>query len=184
MSKSFEHQNVQSGRSRAERRVAPRFPPSAIPGLKSVRLATADAEVELLNMSRTGALIEGMTRLSPRSPVGIRLTAGSRSFILRGRVVRSQVCGYDGERLKYRSALRFDEEFLMLPTEEPGSIGLPAGATLAQEPPPPPVAVVVETQPEVVAEAPSVPRPEISVTFTAHCGSVEELQDLLRANDW
>jgi hypothetical protein len=184
MSKGFEVQSARSGKSGSERRVAPRFPPSAIPGLKSVRLATADADVQLLNMSRTGALIEGMTRLSPKSPVSIRLTAGSRSFILRGRVVRSQVCGYDGEKLRYRSALKFDEDFLMLPAEEGGIAAIPLEPAPVDEILPLAAVQVAESKPHPAVDVDRTPPDYGRVTFNARCGSVEELQDLLRANDW
>jgi len=97
----------------AEKRSAPRLPPSAITDLKSVRLI-AGPEVTLINISRGGALIETDALLVPHSSIAIRLVTAEAVFLLRGRVLRSRASSFHGSNLVYHSALAFDEELPFL----------------------------------------------------------------------
>lgn len=167
----------------AERRKSERFPASAIPDLKSVQLSGTESEVELVNVSRGGALLEGMTRLTPRSPISIRIIAGGHNFLLRGRVLRSEVCGYSGAKLKYQTALRFDEEFALLPVNSSEPVRLAADIVDLQPPPP-----AFETESPGAPAAPEAAEPpgepDLEGCFTAYCAPYEELRHCLNANNW
>jgi hypothetical protein len=168
-------------KAESERRRTHRFPATAIPGLKTVNLGTGP-EVELVNISRGGALVESLTRLTPSSNISLRLLAGESSFVIRGRVLRSQVAGFLGSMLKYRSAIQFTQEFVLLPeVESPVSDAEPrispqsAGSS--------PAATPLASASAPLATEPTDPA-EGDLTFTAHCASFDELETLLRANNW
>ncbi|MBP1597528.1 MAG: PilZ domain protein [Acidobacteria bacterium] len=99
------------------RRRAPRLAPSAIPELKSARLL-AGPEIQLINLSRGGALLESDTRIIPGANICIRLVAADAVFLLRGRVLRSRASQLRGSALVYECAIAFDEEFPLLPRSE------------------------------------------------------------------
>ena len=75
---------------------------------REVKLSPGGA-AELLNVSETGLLVEGKTRLSTGSKVLITLT-GREQKRLTGRVVRCQVCAIhrDGT-MTYQTALSLDQ---------------------------------------------------------------------------
>ena len=167
-------------KSGSERRRTFRFPPNAVPGLKTVHLGSGP-EVELVNISRGGALLESTSRLTPSSNISLRLVAGESSFVIRGRVIRSQVAGFLGSMLKYRSAIQFTQEFVLLPEAESPSIEPDAAAytkPVGEEVP------EMNSAPESGIPADPADGAELDPTFTAYCGSYSELETLLRANNW
>ena len=95
-----------------ERRRWPRMPPSVIPSLKSTRLLVG-TDVQLLNVSRGGVLLETEARMIPGTTICIRLVAADAVFVVRGRVTRSRASLMRGTALLYESAIEFDE---LLPT--------------------------------------------------------------------
>jgi hypothetical protein len=100
-----------------QRRASPRLPPTAIPSLKGVKLV-AGPEVQLINISRGGALIESEARLSPGSHLCLRLVTAESVYLLKGRILRSKVAAVAEGCLRYQSAISFDEEFSILPQRE------------------------------------------------------------------
>jgi hypothetical protein len=174
---------ARNGNRSIEQRRSHRFPPQAIPGLKAVHLGTGP-EVELVNISRGGALLESTTRLPPSTNICLRLVAGASSFVLRGRILRSHVAGYLGNMLKYQSAISFSQEFSLLPAQE-----LPAREVEAPHPPqanppiPPPVAAPEISMDDIPA-SPPVESADAGFTCTARCSSYEVLEAILQVNDW
>lgn len=84
--------------------------PSAVPSLKSVSLVTGP-DVQLINISRGGALFQTNARILPGAGICIRLVATDALFFLRGRVLQSQVSSSRGSELHYECRVAFDEEF-------------------------------------------------------------------------
>ena len=111
------HREKDSQGNELNRRRAPRLAPSAFPELKSARLL-AGPEVQLINLSRGGALLESDTRIIPGANICIRLVAADAVFLLRGRVLRSRASHLRGSALIYECAVAFDEEFPLLPGSE------------------------------------------------------------------
>ena len=99
-----------------ESRKAPRFDASAIPSLKSVHLVE-EAEVKLINISRSGALIEAQERMAPGSNVSLRVVTKETEYILKGKIIRCYVYTI-GEVLTYQSAVEFYEDFTLMPSGE------------------------------------------------------------------
>ena len=124
----------------ADGRGAPRMEATEAGLNREVKLSPGGA-AELLNVSESGLLVEGKTRLSTGSKVLITLT-GREPKRLTGRVVRCQVCAIhrDGT-MTYQTALALDQ---------------PAGLENVAEPP---AAVVDRSEPVVPREPAVVPTP-------------------------
>jgi PilZ domain len=165
----------------SDRRRTHRFPATAIPGFKTVHLGTGP-EVELVNISRGGALVESTSRLTPSSNISLRLVAGESSFVIRGRVLRSQVAGFLGCMLRYRSAIQFTQEFVLLPEIESPVVDDEAPSVpQSADDPTPESPLVLTSAPPAIELGESA---EADPTFTAYCASYDELETLLRANNW
>jgi PilZ domain-containing protein len=100
-----------------DRRVSPRLQPHEVPWIREVKPISGDG-ARLLNISRTGVLLETTARLQPgrRSTVVIVNDADQKERA-EGQVVRTELVaiGKSGE-LIYRTALAFTREFdLKLP---------------------------------------------------------------------
>ena len=65
-------------------------------------------EVQVLDLSRGGALIEGRARFRPNSMVDLRLNGKGRAVDLRGRVVRCYVSALDAGTVSYRAGVAFE----------------------------------------------------------------------------
>lgn len=91
-----------------ERRSWPRSrcPPEHVSHTACVR---PGRDVQVLDLSRGGALLEGPVRLVPDSMVQLRLNGGRRAVHLRGRVVRCYVSGLDGGIVSYQTGVAFEE---------------------------------------------------------------------------
>jgi hypothetical protein len=92
----------------AEGRRAPRLEAAEAGLSRDVKLSPGGA-AELLNVSETGLLVEGKTRLSTGAKVLVTLN-GREQKRLTGRVVRCQVCAIhrDGT-MTYQTALALDQ---------------------------------------------------------------------------
>jgi hypothetical protein len=66
-------------------------------------------DVQVLDLSCMGALIQGTTRLVPGSRVELRVGAIGSSLPIRGRIVRSYVSAIQRDVVFYRSAIAFDQ---------------------------------------------------------------------------
>lgn len=127
---------------------APRMEASEAGLNREVKLSPGGA-AELLNVSETGLLVEGKTRLSTGAKVLITLN-GRDTKRLTGRVVRCQVCAIhrDGT-MTYQTALALDQPAGLEPVA--AESGAPAAeAAVASAPPEP--AAVASAAPRLVNE--------------------------------
>lgn len=95
-----------------ERRDSQRLPPEAVPSLQSVCLSRGP-EVQVINISRFGALLESEVRLPPRIRIFLRIVTTNGVIQLAGRVLRSEISGLKGVP-RYQSAIAFEEPFRLL----------------------------------------------------------------------
>jgi hypothetical protein len=86
--------------------IEPRFAASAVPTITGVRLSPGDA-VDLVNISRSGMLVEGRTRFVPGTFVSTFFDGGFKPAQAKGKVVRCQVSSIVGGALQYQSAIQF-----------------------------------------------------------------------------
>jgi hypothetical protein len=129
----------------AEGSRAPRLEAAEAGLNREVKLSPGGA-AELLNVSETGLLVEGKTRLSTGSKVLVTLT-GREQKRLTGRVVRCQVCAIhrDGT-MTYQTALALDQ-----PAGLENIVGENGAAAAAAAP-------AASVEPEPVAIAATAPR--------------------------
>jgi len=66
-------------------------------------------DVQVLDLSRGGALIEGRARFLPDSAVELRFNSPARSRPLRARVVRCYVSALESGTVSYQAGVAFDE---------------------------------------------------------------------------
>jgi hypothetical protein len=116
--------------------IEPRFPSSAVPAIKGVRLSPGEA-VQLVNISRTGVLVEGRTRFVPGTRVTVVFDGTFTPAQVKGRIVRCQVSSIHDGSLRYQSGIQFDKKLEAHPGDlkealpEPGT---PAAAAAAAAP--------------------------------------------------
>ena len=173
-----------SGKKRAsekpavERRAAPRLSPSAIPSLKSVRLV-AGPEVRLINISRSGALVESEARLSPGSNLCIRLVTEESMYLLKGRVVRARAAAFAGTTIRYQIAVAFDEELPILAGAEAEELS----SKIAESEKPPPDES--RTAPSDSEADPDACESSPVVTVIANYADMDkDLQRMFEINNW
>lgn len=66
-------------------------------------------EVIVVDLSRQGALVEGVWRLRPGARIDLQLETGAKDTIVRGRVERCYVASLtDPAGVRYRAAIRFE----------------------------------------------------------------------------
>ena len=82
--------------------------PEEIDGFESVFLIPG-GEVDVVNVSNSGILVETGARVKPGSPVQLRVTMTGASQMVDARIVRSEVMTVDGGGLRYELAIAFDE---------------------------------------------------------------------------
>ncbi len=94
----------------AERRAGPRVPGSQV--LKGGKAQTmTGAEINLVEVSRSGALLRSQKRLTPSSSIRIKLITPGAVYILSGRILRCAVASLREKGLQYEAAISFDQEF-------------------------------------------------------------------------
>ena len=91
-----------------ERRQRVRRVPELDEGLSRMRLRTG-AELIVLNVSDTGALVEGTVRLLPGTRVDVHVVAQHGRVLVRCRVVRVWVSAVAADAIRYRGAFLFDQ---------------------------------------------------------------------------
>lgn len=99
-----------------ERRRSGRWTPGSKEALSRVRLRTG-RELAVINVSTTGALVEGTPRLLPGTHVDVHVTAAQGRVLVRARVVRCAVWTVTADVITYRGALAFNVPVDLLPTE-------------------------------------------------------------------
>ena len=97
-----------------DRRQAHRFDPSDIPSLESVHLGEGPG-MTLINISRSGALIETQRQMSPGSSVSLRIVTEEVVYLIKGQILRCHVHSID-KAVTYRCAIAFDEDFTIFPS--------------------------------------------------------------------
>lgn len=103
----------QKGQNLEERRKAPRFDLFfSMPTLKSIHRADG-LEVDLINLSRRGALIDSPERISPGSGIFLRVITEETTYTFKGRVTRCSISPMNART--FQSGIEFDEEFTFLP---------------------------------------------------------------------
>ncbi len=104
----------------SDRRRAVRREPDSDEPLSRVRLRTG-RELTVVNISASGALVEGLTRLLPNTHTDLHIVTRHGRVLVRTRVVRALVWRLERDRVCYRTALTFDTA---VDTEvDPASIG-------------------------------------------------------------
>jgi hypothetical protein len=94
-------------RSGLERRRADRRVPRAEETLARVRLRTG-RELAVVDLSSTGALIGGSTRLLPGTHADVHIVTRHGRVLVRTRVVRAWVWRLEPDCVQYRAGLAFD----------------------------------------------------------------------------
>jgi hypothetical protein len=94
------------GDLRERRRTARRSPDAREP-LSRMRLR-AGRELTVVDVSASGALVEGPTRLLPGTHVDVHVVTRQGRVLVRSRIVRAYVCGVRADAVCYRGALAFE----------------------------------------------------------------------------
>jgi hypothetical protein len=89
----------------------------------------AGREISLVDISASGALVEGDTRLLPGTHVDVHVVTTNGRVLVRSRVVRAFVSAVAGDRITYRAALAFERH-----VDVPGYLVPAAGIHAASEP--------------------------------------------------
>jgi hypothetical protein len=89
-----------------DRRRSGRWAPGSQTACSRVRLR-AGRELVVINVSTTGVLVEGTTRLLPGTHVEVHVTAAQGRVLVRARVVRCAVWTVTADVITYRGALAF-----------------------------------------------------------------------------
>jgi hypothetical protein len=99
------------------RRVDPRVPLSRT-SISHVKLAAGDP-VQLVNVSRSGALLEGNSRMRPGMRVTLQVKETDQAALVCGRVIRCSIVSVAEGALRYRFAVAFDKpiDFQIMPGE-------------------------------------------------------------------
>ena len=102
----------------ANRRAEPRYQPSAVPAITGVKTSAGDL-LTLVNISATGVLVEGNTRIKPGERVSLAIF-GLEPSQVSGRVVRSVVSAIGNSgTLRFQTGIAFDRRVrIPLPAED------------------------------------------------------------------
>jgi hypothetical protein len=68
----------------------------------------AGGELNVVNISSTGVLVEGESRLLPGTHLELHVVTGEGRLLVRSRVVRAHVCALAHDSVTYRGAFLFD----------------------------------------------------------------------------
>jgi|GEM_PF-3300039 len=104
---SSEKKEIQSNR-----RLSPRLKAEDVPFLKSVELYQGK-EIQIVNISRGGILIETETRLRPDFKVMLTLVTTEGVYKRDGTILRSSISSLSGVP-KYRTAIAFKQPFELM----------------------------------------------------------------------
>jgi hypothetical protein len=89
-------------------------------------------DVEVIDISSGGALVEGVRRLLPGTVVELFLVAGDLCASIRGRVLRCAIVGLKPTSVLYRGAIGFDSELRWFPARSCAA-GAGSGSELPAE---------------------------------------------------
>jgi len=96
-----------------DRRCAKRMPQQR-PGLWTVRMPWG-TDVELVNISRTGVLIESGSKVTPGVSMELHLNGLGQQRIILARFVRSEIATVDRMGVRYHAAAQFEQPLDILP---------------------------------------------------------------------
>jgi hypothetical protein len=113
-----------------ERRAFPRISPEAMAGIDRARLRPGRS-AHVVDLSPGGALIEADWRLLPGMRVEIQVGEPVTMFKVAGKVLRCHVALLDRERIRYRGALKFEQQ---ISVGEMSTHGVAAGTDGPQVP--------------------------------------------------
>jgi hypothetical protein len=99
-----------------DRRHGNRWVPASTDPLSRVRLRLG-RELSVINVSTSGALVHGTTRLLPGTHVDVHVTASQGRTLIRARVVRCAVWDVAADVLQYRGALAFSAPVELQPID-------------------------------------------------------------------
>jgi len=94
----------------SKRKRARRWSGDELPWISSVKLSWG-LELRLLNISRSGVLVESGIRLTPGNRTQIQLGGPHSDLVVAARVVRSRVSTVDPLGVRYVSAAQFEQSF-------------------------------------------------------------------------
>jgi hypothetical protein len=98
-----------AGQSVDERRVALRKGRNSVPWLSGINLSWGP-ELQLVNISSTGVLVESGSKFTPGSTTDLFLTGPETNIVVPVRFVRSDVARIDGLGVRYHAAAAFTRE--------------------------------------------------------------------------
>ena len=98
---------MHSDRPGIERRRTERRTPAPAEPLSRVRLR-AGRELQVLDLSNAGALVEGAARLLPGTHVDVHIVTRDGRVLVRSRIARAYVSHVEARAICYRGALNFD----------------------------------------------------------------------------
>jgi hypothetical protein len=111
-----------------ERRRALRRSPHPTEAVSRVRVR-AGRELAVINVSSTGALVEGDARLLPGRQFEVHVVTADGRTLVRSRVMRAWVEQLWSDRVLYRAALSFEHPLELAPVVNEPSVNAPAGFT-------------------------------------------------------
>jgi hypothetical protein len=136
----------------ADAAIDPRYPATAFPSIASVRLSPGDG-VDLVNISRSGVLVEGRTRFVPGTRVTVIFDGGFQPANNKGKVIRCQVSSISAGALRYQSGIQFEKKLDALDPQ------VPAAAPVAEVAPMPRAVPATATATATTGPAaPAMPR--------------------------
>jgi hypothetical protein len=105
-----------------DRRWAERTAQRALPWLWAVRLPWG-ADVDLVNISRTGVLLESGSKVSPGVTLELQLSGMGLNRIVMARFIRSEIARVDRLGVRYHAAAQFEQplDILAPETETPST---------------------------------------------------------------
>lgn len=99
-----------------DRRRGNRWIPASGDPVSRVRLRLG-RELAVINVSASGALVHGPTRLLPGTHVDVHVTASQGRVLIRARVVRCAVWDVTADAVQYRGALAFNTPVELQPMD-------------------------------------------------------------------
>jgi hypothetical protein len=116
-----------------DRRTSRRRPLHEIPEVTGVKVQSEN--VEVVDASREGILIECSLRLTPGTMSQLEILRVDGPLRVRGRVVRCEIKAISGDKVQYRVAIAFNQRLDFIEDTEPvEELGAPALAAEAAAP--------------------------------------------------
>jgi hypothetical protein len=115
----------------AQRDRAIRWTRVDMPWLSAVKLSWG-LEVQWLNISSTGMLVESPSKLAIGDAAEFVLRGPDANLVVPGRIVRSDVAAVDGRGVKYRAAAAFERSLEMLPLAPAAAPSAGSGQNLTE----------------------------------------------------